>query len=28
VVMDICKKEDPEFKEVSSEHWAACHRIG
>ncbi len=28
VVMDICKKEDPEFKEVSSEHWAACHRVG
>lgn len=28
VVMDICKKEDPEFKEVSSEHWVACHRVG
>ena len=28
VVMDVCKKEDPEFKEVSSEHWAACHRVG
>ena len=28
VVMDICKKEDPEFKQVSSEHWAACHRVG
>ena len=28
VVMDICKKEDPEFKEVSSGHWAACHRVG
>jgi len=28
VVMDICKKEDPEFKEIDSEHWAACHRLG
>jgi len=27
VVMDICKKEDPEFKEVGGEHWAACHRV-
>jgi oligopeptide transport system ATP-binding protein len=26
-VMDICKKEDPEFKEVGGEHWAACHRV-
>ena len=28
VVMDICSKEDPEFKEVGGEHWAACHRVG
>ena len=28
VVMDICKEEDPEFKEVSTEHWVACHRVG
>jgi oligopeptide transport system ATP-binding protein len=28
VVMDICKKEEPEFKEVGKEHWAACHRVG
>ena len=28
VVMDICKKEDPEFKEVGGEHGAACHRVG
>jgi len=28
VVMDVCHEEDPEFKEVSSEHWAACHRVG
>ena len=28
VVMDICKKEDPEFKEMGNEHWAACHRVG
>jgi oligopeptide transport system ATP-binding protein len=28
VVMDVCKKEDPEFEEVGAEHWAACHRVG
>jgi len=28
VVMDICHEQDPEFKEVSSEHWTACHRVG
>ena len=28
VVMDVCKKEDPEFKEVGGEHWVACHRVG
>jgi len=28
VVMDVCHEEDPEFKEVSSEHWVACHRVG
>jgi oligopeptide transport system ATP-binding protein len=28
VVMDVCHKEDPEFKEVSWEHWVACHRVG
>lgn len=27
VVMDVCHKEDPEFREVSSEHWVACHRV-
>jgi oligopeptide transport system ATP-binding protein len=27
VVMDVCKKEDPEFKEASGEHWVACHRV-
>jgi oligopeptide transport system ATP-binding protein len=27
VVMDICKKEEPEFKEVGAEHWVACHRV-
>ena len=27
VVMDVCRKEDPEFKEVGSEHWVACHRV-
>lgn len=24
-VMDICKKEDPEFKDWGDEHWASCH---
>jgi oligopeptide transport system ATP-binding protein len=28
VVMDICHEKDPEFKEVSWEHWVACHRVG
>jgi oligopeptide transport system ATP-binding protein len=28
VVMDVCCKEDPEFKEVGWEHWVACHRVG
>ena len=28
VVMDVCYKEDPEFKEVGNEHGAACHRVG
>jgi oligopeptide transport system ATP-binding protein len=27
VVMDVCHEEDPEFKEVSWEHWVACHRV-
>ena len=27
VVMDICKEQDPEFKEASSGHWVACHRV-
>ncbi|GAG24892.1 unnamed protein product, partial [marine sediment metagenome] len=28
VVMDVCHEEDPEFKEVSSGHRVACHRVG
>jgi oligopeptide transport system ATP-binding protein len=28
VVMDVCHEENPEFKEVSWEHWVACHRVG
>jgi len=28
VVMDVCHEEDPEFKEVSSGHGVACHRVG
>jgi oligopeptide transport system ATP-binding protein len=27
VVMDICKEQDPEFKESESGHWVACHRV-
>ena len=27
VVMDICREEDPEFKESASGHWVACHRV-
>jgi oligopeptide transport system ATP-binding protein len=27
VVMDVCHKEDPDFKEVGSGHWVACHRV-
>ncbi len=26
-VMDICYEKEPEYKEVSSEHWVACHRV-
>jgi len=26
--MDICKKEEPEFKEVSKGHFVACHLVG
>ncbi|MGC8837442.1 MAG: ABC transporter ATP-binding protein [Anaerolineae bacterium] len=28
VVMDICKEEEPEFKEVQPGHWVACWRVG
>ncbi|MGQ9593171.1 MAG: ABC transporter ATP-binding protein [Anaerolineae bacterium] len=28
VVMDICKNEEPEFKEVQPGHWVACWRVG
>lgn len=27
VVMDICYEEEPEYKEISTEHWVACHRV-
>ena len=27
VKMDICEGEEPEFKEVSSDHWVACWRV-
>ena len=27
VVMDICKEQEPEFKETTSGHWTACFRV-
>ena len=27
VVMDVCKDQEPEFKEVRPEHWVACWRV-
>ena len=27
VVMDICKEQVPELRDVGSEHWVACHRV-
>jgi oligopeptide transport system ATP-binding protein len=27
VVMDICKEQEPEFKETTSGHWSACFRV-
>jgi len=27
VVMDICKRHDPEFREVATGHFVACHRL-
>lgn len=27
VVMDICKENDPEFKDIGGEHWVACFRV-
>jgi len=27
VVMDICKENEPEFKDVGGEHWVACFRV-
>lgn len=26
-VMDICYEKEPEYKEVSTEHWVACHKV-
>lgn len=26
-VMDICYEKEPEYKEVSTEHWVSCHRV-
>jgi oligopeptide transport system ATP-binding protein len=28
VVMDICKEQEPEFKEATGGHWTACFRVG
>ncbi len=27
LVMDICKREDPEWRDVGGEHWVACHAV-
>jgi oligopeptide transport system ATP-binding protein len=27
LVMDICKKVDPEFRDVGGRHWVACHAV-
>jgi len=27
LVMDICKEEEPEFRDLGGEHWVACHRV-
>lgn len=27
VVMDVCREQEPEFKEATSGHWAACFRV-
>jgi oligopeptide transport system ATP-binding protein len=27
VVMDICREQEPEFKETTSGHWTACFRV-
>jgi len=26
VVLDICKEQEPELKDIGGEHWVACHR--
>jgi oligopeptide/dipeptide ABC transporter ATP-binding protein len=27
VAIDRCFEEDPEFREVASDHWCACHLV-
>ncbi|MFC2020876.1 ABC transporter ATP-binding protein [Chloroflexota bacterium] len=27
MTIDICKEEVPEFRDIGSEHWVACHRV-
>ncbi len=27
IAIDVCKEEIPEWREISTEHWAACHRV-
>jgi oligopeptide transport system ATP-binding protein len=27
VAIDICKQEDPEWREISTDHWVACHIV-
>ena len=27
MAIDICKQEEPEFRDIGGEHWVACHRV-
>ena len=27
IAIDVCREEDPEWREISTEHWVKCHRV-
>jgi oligopeptide/dipeptide ABC transporter ATP-binding protein len=27
VAMDLCREQDPEWREAAPKHWVACHRV-